>query len=186
MDQLSCPISTFGCIGENNFIVKQNVFTCSNEWNKITETSVVFGSPENHIRFWYRLLQAISKASSSHLKEIMAFIGVNTVISSMKLLVNNSWWKNCTWFLFIYILMQFIIQQRPPFKVQKIRVLTVIFTALCISSHSLHSQHEKNKKLMYQIRKSLCGSLNLCVELLFISSTMVASRDRGCIALGTA
>lgn len=82
--------------------------------------------------------------------------------------------------------MQFIIQQRPPFKVQKIRVLTVIFTALCISSHSLHSQHEKNKKLMYQIRKSLCGSLNLCVELLFISSTMVASRDWGRIALGTA
>lgn len=81
--------------------------------------------------------------------------------------------------------MQFIIQQRPPFRVQKIRVLTVIFTALCISSYSLHSQHEKNKKLMYQIR-NLCGSVNLSVELLFISSIMVASGDQGLIALGPA
>lgn len=153
---------------------------------KTTETSGVFGSPEYHIRCWYRFLQTISKASGSHLKEIMAFIGANAVISSMKLLVNNSCWKNCTWFLFIYILMQFIIQQRPPFRVQKIRVLTVIFTALCISSYCLHSQHEKNKKLMYQIRKSLCGSVNLSVELLFISSIMVASRDQGLIVLGTA
>lgn len=77
--------------------------------------------------------------------------------------------------------MQFIIQQRPSFRVQKIRVLTVIFTALFISSYSLHSQHEKNKKLMYQIRRSLCGSVNLSVELLFISSIMVASRDQGLV-----
>lgn len=39
---------------------------------------------------------------------------------------------------------------------------------------------------MYQIRKSLCGSVNLSVELLFISSIMVASRDQGLIVLGTA
>lgn len=79
--------------------------------------------------------------------------------------------------------MQFIIQLRPPFRVQKIRVLTVIFTALCISIYSLHSQHEKNKKLMYQIRKSLCGCVNFYVELLFISSIMVASRDQALVLL---
>lgn len=38
---------------------------------------------------------------------------------------------------------------------------------------------------MYQIR-NLCGSVNLCVELLFISSIMVASGDQGLIALGPA
>lgn len=77
--------------------------------------------------------------------------------------------------------MQFIIQQQPSFRVQKIRALTVIFAALFISSYSLHSQHEKNKKLMYQIRRSLCGSVNLSVELLFISRLMAASRNQGLI-----
>lgn len=39
---------------------------------------------------------------------------------------------------------------------------------------------------MYQIRKSLCDSVNLCVELLFISSTVVASGDQDLIVLGSA